>query len=359
MNNRNRNFKIIQKKQSNHINSSVNKKTNKGINKNIKSNKKNKKTGAVKNTAPTRNKQINNAFDGEIIIGIDNNQINYNHKKNNSLVKSKNSKMQRVKKTKKLKRVKKLSNKQIKKRQAIVKLVKWTSLFLIIIGILIYVMLSPLFAIKKITVTTDGKLTEQEVVSLSAINLNENTFKFTKKQITENIKENSYVESVKIKRKFPNEIQITIEERFPKLMITYGNAYVYIDSQGYMLEVSKEFQSLPILKGIRTPEEQIEAGNRLCEEDLEKLGTVLKIMEVAKSEEILDLISAIDIEDSNDYKLTMEVEKKTIYLGDCSSLDVRMLWVKGMLQKEKGIPGEIIVNMDLNTTIPPLFRERV
>ena len=76
MNNRNRNFKIIPKKQSNHINSSINNKTNKGINKNIKSNKKNKKTGAVKNTAPTRNKQINNAFDGEIIIGIDNNQIN-------------------------------------------------------------------------------------------------------------------------------------------------------------------------------------------------------------------------------------------------------------------------------------------
>ena len=81
-------------------------------------------------------------------------------------------------------------------------------------------------------------------------------------------------------------------------------------------------------------------------------------MEVANSEGLLNLITYIDIENIQDYKFIMDSEEKTVYLGDCSSLDERMLWVKSILEKEKGIAGEIIVNMDLNID-KPFFRERV
>lgn len=319
--------------------------TNKKNNKNkVKKNKFGK--GAVKKTAPRKNKN-DKSFDDEYFIGMKkNNNNNYPAVQQKKPLKKKN------------KKVKKLSAKQIKRRKLIFKIARWTTLFAILAGCIIYIMLSPIFAIKKITVSTDGKLTEQEIISLSAINLNENTFKYTKKQISENIKENSYVEEVELKRKLPDEIQITIKERFPKLMITYGNAYVYINNQGYMLEISKEYQELPILKGIKTTDEEIEVGKRLCNEDLQKLTTVFKIMEIAKSEGLLNLITQIDIEDVKDYKLIMDSEEKTIYLGDCSSLDERMLWVKTILEKEKGIAGEIIVNMNLNDD-RPFFRERV
>ena len=88
------------------------------------------------------------------------------------------------------------------------------------------------------------------------------------------------------------------------------------------------------------------------------MATVLKILEIAKTEELSDLITSIDIEEVNEYKIIMESEEKIIYLGDCSSLDERMLWVKKILEKEKGIAGEIIVNMNLNQD-KPFFRERV
>ena len=312
-----------------------------------KNNKKNK-LGAVKKTAPKGKKQKNKENNSEdFFIGMKKNE----NKKYPTIQKNKISKV-------KNKKVKKLTVQQIKRRKFIFKLLKWTSLIAILVGSFIYVLLSPVFAIKKITVYTDGKLTEQEIISLSAINLNENTFKYTKKQIKENIKENSYVDEVDIKRKLPEEIQITIKERVPKLMITFGNAYVYINNQGYMLEISKEYLELPILKGINTKDEEIEAGKRLCNEDLQKLNTVFKIMESAKSEGLLNLITTIDIEDTNNYKLVMDAEEKTIYLGDCSSLDERMIWIKNILEREKGIPGEIIVNMNLNSD-KPFFRERV
>ena len=108
--------------------------------------------------------------------------------------------------------------------------------------------MSPLFDVKKITVNTDKKLSKEEIINLSAINLNQNIFKYTKKQIINNIKENAYVEDVTVKRNLPDEIQITVKERVPTYMITYGNAYVYVNNQGYMLEVSSEYKNLPILK---------------------------------------------------------------------------------------------------------------
>ena len=308
---------------------------------------KNKK-GVAKKATPEAIKQKDNIFsEDEIIIGI---PINQNKKA--MVEKKKNTPI--VKK----KKVKKLSKKQIQRRKVILKTVKWTSLFAIICGIIIYIMLSPIFAIKTITVNTDGKLTEQEIINLSSINLNENTFRFTKKQIEENIKENSYVDEVIIKRKLPDAIEITIKERVPKFIITYGNAYVYISNQGYMLEITKEFQEFPVLKGIQTTSEDIEVGKRLCNEDLQKLTNVLKIMEVAKTEKLDELISEIDISNPSNYKITLDKEEKIVYLGDCSSLDQRILWVKVMLQRESGKAGEIFVNMNLNLG-NPFFRERV
>ena len=74
------------------------------------------------------------------------------------------------KKTKnKKKKIKKLTARQIKRRKFMFKLFKWTSLSAILIGSIIFIMLSPIFAIKKITINTDGKLTEQEIISLSAL----------------------------------------------------------------------------------------------------------------------------------------------------------------------------------------------
>ena len=310
---------------------------------NKKNDKKNNKKGAVNKTAPRKNKN-EIIFDDEYFIGMPKNNENSKFSKNN--------------KPSKNKKVKKISPQQVKKRKVFLKFFRWTSIIAIFIGIFVYIMLSPIFAVKNIKVDTDGNLTEQEIINLSAINLNENTFKYSKKQIIENIKENSYVDDVKIKRNLPNEIQITIKERFPKLMITYGNAYIYIDSQGYILEITKEYKQLPILKGIKTKDDEIGLGKRLCNDDLQRLTNVLKIIEIAKTEGLFELITSIDIEDKNEYKITMDSEEKIIYLGNCSSLDERILWVKKILEKEKGIAGEIIVNMNLNED-NPFFRERV
>ena len=176
--------------------------------------------------------------------------------------------------------------------------------------------------------------------------------------VKKKIKENAYIDSVKITRGLPDTLKIEVKERTAKLMLLYGNAYVYINNQGYILEISDEKAKLPVLKGYKTDEKDIVVGQRLCNEDLEMLSTVLKIMEVAQSEEIFDKITGIDIRNKSDYEIEMENEQKTAHLGDCSMLEERILWVKTILNETKDLQGEIFVNMNLNSD-RPFFRERV
>ena len=329
---------------------------------------------------PTKSTNID--LDNEIIIGIKTLPEIEPKKKNKKKTTTKKSKnVKRTKATTKSKKgefefklgiedeeiktkkktPKKLTKKQEmakKKRKAIFRLIKWTSLILILIGGGIYFLLSPFFNIKNIEIVGNQKLTNEEIISLSQVQKDENTFKLVKSKVQKNIKQNAYVENVKVKRNLPDTITIEIEERTPTYMITFANAYAYINNQGYFLEISKDKLELPILTGFLTKEEDIQEGNRLCVEDLQRLDEVLQIMKSATSNEIASLVTKINIANKQNYILELKDEKKTVQMGDTSNLSTKMLYIKSILEQNKKIEGEMLVNTDLNNK-GAIFRKKV
>ena len=305
------------------------------------------------------------SFDDEMVIGVN------KKREENTPKKKKNNTKNNSKKNKKKKNNKKAKNKKTKrmltdeeieiqriKRMKKLKIAKYLMLIALFITLIVVTMFSPLFNIKSIVVTGNNKITQNEIISLSQVQLEENTYKINKYKVKQRIKENAYIEDVTIKRKLPSELQISIVERQVAFMIEYGASFVYIDNQGYILEISENKLELPILQGIQTESAQFEAGKRLENEDLQKMNTVLKIMEIAKNNDISNIITRIDIEDEENYKIIFETKEKTAYLGDNSNLNTKILTIKVILEKNEGIAGEIFVNMDLNTNYP-IFRERV
>ena len=312
------------------------KKTQKRKNEKIKNKNKTKKSKTNKTKKKTKNKEE----EFELKLGIED---------------------EKVKPKKKKKKTKKLTKKQEiarKKRKAFLRLVKWATLILLLIGGGIGFLLSSFFNIKKIEIVGNNKLTRDEAISLSQIEIEENTFKLSKNKIEKNIKQNAYVESVKIKRNLPSTILIEIEERVPTYMITFANAYAYINNQGYFVEISKEKLELPIITGYATKEEDIQLGERLCTEDLQKLDDILQIMKAAESNEIANIVTKINISDKQDYVLELKSEKKTVHVGDTSNLSTKMLYIKEIIEQNKKIEGEILVNTDLNNKWA-IFRKKV
>lgn len=249
---------------------------------------------------------------------------------------------------------------QKKKRKRIVKIIKWLTLIGIIIAGIVYAMLSPIFNIKNIAVSGNAKVSSETIISLSGLSIDQNIFNFRTNNIKDNIQQNAYIDSVELHRNLPDEVQIIVKERVATFMLTLGNAYVYINNQGYILEITSIKGDFPLIVGYQTPEEQIQEGNRLDTDDLEKLNDVLKIMEAASSVggNITNLVTQIDISDKANYILNLEKEKKKVYLGDTTNLSAKMLWINELLEAEKDNEGIIYLNIDLNTE-SPYFRKKV
>lgn len=295
-------------------------------------------------------------YEDEIIIGVtrlpDRKEI---HNKKEKKAKTTIIPKKIIPKNKKTKEIKNTKPNNAKPKSKKIKMLIISILVLIAI---IAAMLSPLFNIKNIQVVGNTILSSEEIISLSGIKTEENMFKVMKLKTIDRIKENAYINEVAIHKKLPNTIEIQVKERKPSFMLEYGNGYVYLSNQGYMLEISSIKKDIPTILGTTTSKENYKPGNRLNKDDLEKLGTVIKIMAVAKTHNIENLITTIDISNSDNYTLRLEQEKKTVYLGDCSYLETRMSSLMSILEHEKDIEGEIFINMNINTH-KLYFRESV
>lgn len=287
-------------------------------------------------------KKVENQFDydNEMVIKM----TNKNNQKQEEKTKQKMSKKQRQ---------------ILKKKKRIKLMLKFTALLIIIIAGIIFALVSPIFNIKEIDVSNNNQINTETIISLSQLNLGQNIFKFNKNKVNKNIKTNAYIESVEIKRKLPNKVQIQIEERKQEYNVEFLNGYAYINNQGYILQISEEKQDLPTIQGISTPDEQIVEGNRLNSEDLEKLEVIIQIMNICKNYELDSKITNIDISTKDEYTLYLEEEKKTIYLGDKSNLSNKMLYVQVIIEENRGKEGAIFVNGDLNNNFKPRFKEKV
>lgn len=343
------------KKQAKNNTSSVNNK--KKTNKDIKVNDNKKEVNKAQNT---KKRNQNNKIQ-------DTKNRKPNSKIQDTKSKKKNNKIQSINeqgtnnkyKVKEKKKPKILTPEQERRKKRVHKIIKICVIVLIIIVAIVLTMFSPLFNIKEIIVTGNNKLSEDTIISLSGIVEGQNTYKVNKSKVEDKIKEeNAYIEKVSIKRKLPSVIEIQVQERAATFMIEYGGGYIYLNEQGYMLEISNEKLAIPIIQGMQTLDENIKVGNRICNEDLKKIATVSRIIESAQKVGIAEIITKVDISSEENYRVMFETEKKTAHLGDNTNLTNKMEYIKLFIEDEKTVPGEIFVNVDLNKR-NPYFRKQI
>lgn len=295
----------------------------------------------------------------EIIVGV--NIPNQTNKKT-----KKDKKKSKVKKSNKKEVAKKATSKEKKNKARISgnskifrnRLIKKFFIFCIIVFALVLFLASSIFDIKDIDVENNESVSKEEIIALIQLDKNCNIFSISKKNVKQAIKENTYIEDVEIKRVLPNKLNISVVERKVKYMIQLGDAYLYVNNQGYIIDRATEKKDIPIIDGIKTDISDLQEGKRLVQDDLNKFDMVNRIYETANNNGIINLISKIDISDSKNYTIYLESEKKIAYLGNCSDLNTRILYVKAIIEQEAGVEGEIFVNKDLNED-NVFFREKI
>ncbi len=232
---------------------------------------------------------------------------------------------------------------------------------LIVLGVLIaFAFTSPIFQISKVEVINNGQVSIETIISLSGLVNGQNIFNYNSKEIEDKILTNSYIDEVEISRKLPDTVEINIKERESAFAIKLLDKYVYINTQGYIIDIFQtNDKNHIVLNGYTTDENAIVIDERLSVEDLEKITDVLKITNAAKDSGILEKITSIDITDENEYIIYSESEQKQIYIGNVLNLNQKMLYILVMFENEVGIKGEIFVNGDFDNQFKPFFREDV
>ena len=239
------------------------------------------------------------------------------------------------------------------------KLIAISTIIMLILGITIFTLTTPVFNITNIEIEGNKKVETETILSLSNIKKGENLFRINKSKVIAAMKEDKYIDSVKITRKVPNTIKIIVQERIVKYQINLINSYAYIDQNGYILENSTIKAEVPILVGLEINENEMLNKERLGEKDLVKLNDIYQIMESAKSVNIDTLITEINTENQEEYILYLESKSKRIYIGNTTNLTNKMLYIQKIIEKEEGKSGIIFINGDLSSGFKPYFREDV
>ena len=233
-----------------------------------------------------------------------------------------------------------------------ISLIKKLFIFILVIIAIWGILHTRLFGVKNIVIINNNHLTEEEIISISGVNLGDNIYKRSSKEIKDSLFENAYIEDATIKKKLPNTIEINIVERNINYMIQFSDTYVYLNNQGYMLEQTTEKANVPIIVGLSTDQNSVVIGSRLNTDDLSKMNKIIKICELAKINELSEFISKIDISNEKNYVVEMESRGKIINFGDCSNysdLNTKMLYLTSILAVTDNSREEIFLNVDLNT----------
>jgi len=213
------------------------------------------------------------------------------------------------------------------------------------------------FQVKNIIVTYSGTLDENAIINASGINFGDNIFKINKEQVKQRI-ENSppfpIVEGISFK--LPDEVQIIVEERVPIALVPYLSSYILIDSNAFVLDIIKQTQNppYPVIEGLTIS--RLSKGSIL---ELDQNGdyrqkVLIQLMESLKEWSIIDMVSAINMDNPDDIILFTK-DEISVKLGQAVELDRKLGWLKSdayteVIEKEEpgtldvSVPGKAVFN---------------
>lgn len=229
-------------------------------------------------------------------------------------------------------------------------------LFIVLTSILITLCLKlSYFNIASITVKGNENLTKGEIMEKSNIKVGENIFTVKTNKAISSVKENPYVITSHIKRKFPNEIIITVKEREATFYSKLNDEFYIIDNEGIILDKKKTIENpnLVRLEGINLSSPTL--GSEIPVENKKKLKDINTLADIiydynSKDENVK--ITMIELNNFIDIKIHCN-NKVYIKIGTDDDMPEKLAKAFSILKDKqlKNMKGYIDVSFDGNPVI--------
>lgn len=176
--------------------------------------------------------------------------------------------------------------------------------FLLLISLFIILCLKlPYFNVTNIVVLNNKIINTEEILSIAKVNKGTNIFYMDLKKIETNILNNPYILKADVKRKLPNTISISVQEREAVFYIKGENNNLVIDKHGVVLEEKEDISSMNLTKLMGFEAEGSEIGKVIYSDDDRKIDFISLITELITANISNIKITAVDLSDILDIKI--------------------------------------------------------
>ena len=215
---------------------------------------------------------------------------------------------------------------------------------------------TPFFQVNSFEVTGNSALTDEKVVALSGIGQGDNFFYADTWGAKRSLRQNPFVENVKIRRKLPDRLLIQVTERRSVGYIVTRDGYVQVGEDGRLLAIQQCLSNygLPVISGVELSE--LPAIGGFIQN--EKLKQALEVLQHC-DQSLLNNIAELNVGQEY-YILAYTNQKVEVRLGGLDNIEQRLQDLNQILTTVVGtqIAVDQILYIDMRYEGQPVIKLR-
>lgn len=211
------------------------------------------------------------------------------------------------------------------------------------------------FHISEIRVNGNTLIEDEKIVLASGLEHGENIFKIDIDKVKANLEAHPYIKKAYVRRKMPNKINITVKERNELIVVPYIGSYVYIDDEGYILNVLNYKKEGTIIEVRGLDIAKINIGQEVILENDKDINDILSFISTCRETKILQQIEYIDVANKSNITLGLKSGTKVAF-GEQNNVKYKLEFILEILRIRRENNEELRGVIDFTIGESPVFR---
>lgn len=188
---------------------------------------------------------------------------------------------------------------------------------------------APFFRIHHFEILNQGTVTEEEIMVASGIVRGQSIFWLDRRMLGEAILKNPKIKAVEIIRKYPDRVQLVIDERLPIAVMPYQDQVVWIGEDGVMMAVTdRQFQpQVPMVTGYRLT--GVNLGTAVKDPNFETVSMIVTHF----NDQLHQIVKRIDLSRLCLYIQGQDGEEIPVEFGDGRQIERKIANLKAILRR--------------------------
>ena len=240
-----------------------------------------------------------------------------------------------------------ISKAELKKRRRKNRIKRRLSVLLFLvfcIGSILVILKAPMFNIVSISCVGENIVKEEEVLKKAELAIGKNIFSTNMSNAVDRIKTIPYISDAKIKRIFPNKLEISIMESVPVFCIEENGKLYVFDIEGKLLEIKKPEEKQNLIQVVGVSADKLKLGESIVMNKDDKPDDLLELITILNKKEMLGGVTKIDLEDITNIKIDIE-NRIFIDFGINEDIEHKIVFLNKIISENIGTTERVRIDM--------------